>query len=286
MKAYDVSVDQSDFIQRHLGPDNEQCAAMLDELGLASLDELITQAVPQSILSTTPLNLPAGLSEQVALGELKNIAAQNHCFESLLGMGYHDTVVPGVIQRNVLENPSWYTAYTPYQPEIAQGRLEGLLNFQQMLIDLTGMAMANASVLDEATAAAEAMAMAKRLQKKNKSTTFFVDKNCHPQTLAVLKTRATYFGFTVFQGEPATELATTNYFAALLQYPGSSGAVVELKPLVDTVHGKSALAIVAADLMSLVLLRSPGELGGPILSLAAANALVCRWVMVAPTPGL
>ena len=258
-------MSQSDFIQRHLGPDNEQCAVMLDELGLASLDDLITAAVPQSILSSTPLNLPPGLSEQVALSELKNLAAQNRCFESLIGMGYHDTVVPGVIQRNVLENPSWYTAYTPYQPEIAQGRLEGLLNFQQMLIDLTGMAMANASVLDEATAAAEAMAMAKRLQKKNKSKTFFVDKNCHPQTLAVIKTRAAYFGFTVFEGEPATELATTDYFAALLQYPGSSGDVVELKPLINTVHGKSALAIVAADLMSLVLLRSPGELGADIV---------------------
>ncbi len=258
-------MNQSDFIQRHLGPDSEQCAAMLDELGLTSLDELIAHAVPQSILSSAPLDLPSGLSEQVALGELKNLAGQNHCYESLLGMGYHDTVVPGVIQRNVLENPSWYTAYTPYQPEIAQGRLEGLLNFQQMLIDLTGMAMANASVLDEATAAAEAMAMAKRLQKKNKSTTFFVDKNCHPQSLAVIKTRAAYFGFTVFEGEPATELATTDYFAALLQYPGSSGDVVELKPLINTVHGKSALAIVAADLMSLVLLRSPGEQGADIV---------------------
>ena len=257
--------NQSDFIQRHLGPDHEQCAAMLDELGLTSLDELITSAVPQSILSTTPLDLPPGLSEQVALGELKYLAEQNHCFESLLGMGYHDTVVPDVIQRNVLENPSWYTAYTPYQPEIAQGRLEGLLNFQQMLIDLTGMAMANASVLDEATAAAEAMAMAKRLQKKNKSTTFFVDKNCHSQTLAVVKTRAVYFGFTVFVGEPATELDTTDYFAALLQYPGSSGDVVELKPLIGSVHGKSALAIVAADVMSLVLLRSPGEQGADIV---------------------
>ena len=265
MKTHGVNEPQSDFIQRHIGPDKEQCAAMLDELGLTSLDELITSAVPQSILSTTPLDLPPGLSEQVALGELKHLAEQNHCFESLLGMGYHDTVVPGVIQRNVLENPSWYTAYTPYQPEIAQGRLEGLLNFQHMLIDLTGMAMANASVLDEATAAAEAMAMAKRLQKKNKSTTFFVDKNCHPQMLAVLKTRAAYFGFTVFEGEPATELATTDYFAALLQYPGSSGAVVELKPLVDIVHSKSALAIIAADLMSLVLLRSPGELGADIV---------------------
>ncbi|MDF1833214.1 MAG: aminomethyl-transferring glycine dehydrogenase [Porticoccaceae bacterium] len=252
-------------MQRHLGPDHEQCTAMLDELGLTSLDELITSAVPQSILSTAPLDLPPGLSEQVALGELKHLAEQNHCFESLLGMGYHDTVVPGVIQRNVLENPSWYTAYTPYQPEIAQGRLEGLLNFQQMLIDLTGMTMANASVLDESTAAAEAMAMAKLLQKKNKSTTFFVDKNCHPQTLAVVKTRAVYFGFTVFVGEPATELDTTDYFAALLQYPGSSGDVVELKPLIDTVHGKSALAIVAADVMSLVLLRSPGEQGADIV---------------------
>ncbi|MEZ0139728.1 MAG: aminomethyl-transferring glycine dehydrogenase [Candidatus Reddybacter sp.] len=256
---------ESDFIQRHLGPDNEQCTEMLDALGLTSLDELITRAVPQSILSSAPLNLPAGLSEQAALSELKSLAAQNSCFESLIGMGYHDTVVPGVIQRNVLENPSWYTAYTPYQPEIAQGRLEGLLTFQHMLIDLTGMAMANASVLDEATAAAEAMAMAKRLQRKNKSTTFFVDKNCHPQTLRVVKTRAHYFGFSVFEGEPETELATTDYFAALLQYPGSSGDVIELKPLIDAVHSKSALAIVAADLMALVLLRSPGELGADIV---------------------
>lgn len=256
---------QSDFIQRHLGPDKQQCAEMLDKLGLSSLDELITRAVPQSILSPSPLNLPTGLSEQVALHELKKLAGQNHCFESLLGMGYHDTVVPGVIQRNVLENPGWYTAYTPYQPEIAQGRLEGLLNFQQMLIDLTGMAMANASMLDESTAAAEAMAMAKRLQKKNKSCTFFIDKNCHPQTLAVVKTRAAYFGFSVFVGEPATDLATTDYFAALLQYPGSSGELVDLKPLIDTVHDKAALAIIAADLMSLVLLTSPGELGADIV---------------------
>ncbi len=258
-------MSQSDFIPRHLGPDREQCAAMLDELGLSNLDELITRAVPPSILSATPLNLPAGLSEQAALSELKHLAAQNQRFESLIGMGYHDTVVPTVIHRNVLENPSWYTAYTPYQPEIAQGRLEGLLNFQQMLIDLTGMAMANASMLDEATAAAEAMAMAKRLQKKNKNQTFFVDKHCHPQTLAVVKTRAAYFGFTVFEGEPTTELATGDYFAALLQYPGTSGDIVDLQPLIDTVHSQSALAIVAADLMSLVLLRSPGEQGADIV---------------------
>jgi len=260
-----TALTQNDFPQRHIGPNKNNLTEMLDEFDLSSLDELIIRAVPQSILSSAPLNLPAGLSEQAALSELKNLAAQNSCFESLIGMGYHDTVVPGVIQRNVLENPSWYTAYTPYQPEIAQGRLEGLLNFQQMLIDLTGMAMANASVLDEGTAAAEAMAMAKRLQKKNKSTTFFVDKNCHPQTLAVVKTRAAYFGFSVFEGEPATELATTDYFAALLQYPGSSGDVVELKPLIDTVHNNNALAIVAADLMSLVLLRSPGEQGADIV---------------------
>ncbi len=258
-------MSNSDFISRHIGPDQHQCTQMLEELGFSSLDELVTRTVPSSILSPKPLNLAPGLSEQAALGELNNLAEKNHCFESLLGMGYHDTVVPGVIQRNVLENPSWYTAYTPYQPEIAQGRLEGLLNFQQMLIDLTGMAMANASMLDEATAAAEAMAMAKRLQKKNKSATLFVDKNCHPQTLAVVKTRAAYFGFTVIEGEPQTDLATGDYFAALLQYPGTSGEIIELKPLIDTIHSKNSLAIVAADLMSLVLLRSPGELGADIV---------------------
>ncbi len=259
------AITQSDFIQRHLGVDDKQCTAMLDELGLPSLDELITRAVPRTILSSAPLNLPTGVSEQVALAELKTLAAKNQCYESLLGMGYHDTVVPGVIQRNVLENPGWYTAYTPYQPEIAQGRLEGLLNFQHMLIDLSGMAMANASMLDEATAAAEAMAMAKRLQRKNKSNFFFVDQNCHPQSLAVVKTRATYFGFSVIEGNAQTDLKHGNYFAALLQYPGSTGEIVNLKPLIDTVHDNNALAIVAADLMSLVLLKSPGEYGADIV---------------------
>lgn len=256
---------QSDFIQRHIGPTAAQQKDMLDTLKLNSLDALIAGAVPKTILNPQALNMPRGISEHLALSQLKKIAGQNIRFDSLLGMGYHDTVVPGVIQRNVLENPGWYTAYTPYQPEIAQGRLEGLLNFQQMLIDLTGMAMANASMLDEATAAAEAMAMARRLQGKNTSNAFFVDKNCHPQTLAVVKTRANYFGFTVFEGDPRSDLDKSDYFAALLQYPGSTGDIVDLKPLVDTIHSNKALAIVAADLMSLVLLKPPGEMGADIV---------------------
>ncbi len=263
--AIDALMGHDAFVGRHIGPNDRQIATMLDALATGSLDELMEKVVPAAIRKLDPLDLPSPMNELEALAKLRAIASQNQVFTSLIGMGYHPTVTPPVILRNVLENPGWYTAYTPYQPEIAQGRLEGLLNFQQMVMDLTGMEMANASMLDEATAAAEAMAMAKRQQRKNRSNRFFVSRHCHPQTLAVVNTRAEHYGFEVVEGDPATELAVGDYFGALLQYPGSEGQIEDIASHIQTVHGHDALAVVAADLMSLVLLRPPGELGADIV---------------------
>jgi len=257
--------DQNEFIQRHIGPDTQQVKDMLNALGLDTIGTLIEKTVPENIRSSQALPLSEATSEQSALAELRSIASKNQIFKSYIGLGYHDTVLPAVIQRNVLENPGWYTAYTPYQPEIAQGRLEGLLNFQQMIIELTGMELANASMLDEATAAAEAMAMAKRVSRKNKSNTFFVDQQCYPQTIAVVKTRAQNFGFDVVVGKPEEDLEKGEYFGALLQNPGADGGLLDLGPLVQTIHEKDAMAIVAADILSLVLLQPPGELGADIV---------------------
>jgi len=254
-----------EFIDRHIGPDAEQTQNMLAQLQVASIDELIDQTVPAAIRSEQTATLLPPLNEQHALAELRGIAQQNQLFKNYIGLGYHDTHVPPVILRNVMENPGWYTAYTPYQPEIAQGRLEGLLNFQQLITELTAMDMANASMLDEATAAAEAMAMAKRVARKNKSNVFFVDENCLPQTIAVLRTRAEHFGFQLILGNPNTELGAHNYFGALLQYPGANGELRALSALTDTIHSKDALAIVATDIMSLVVLKAPGEQGADIV---------------------
>jgi glycine dehydrogenase len=259
-------LEQNDaFIGRHIGPDAKQTEAMLAELGVSSLDELIEKTVPASIRKRDDLNLDVAVSEHQALAEIKAIASKNQVFKSYLGMGYHNTIVPNVILRNVMENPGWYTAYTPYQPEIAQGRLEGLLNFQQMIIDLTGMDLANASMLDEGTAAAEAMAMCKRQMRKNKSNTFFVDEATHPQTIAVIQTRAEHFGFDVLVGKPEEVLAEAEYFGALLQNPGTSGEVKDLTDLIEIAHGKDALVTVAADIMSMVLMKSPGSMGADVV---------------------
>lgn len=252
------------FIRRHIGPDAAQTQAMLETLGVASLDELIEKTVPDAIRKQDQLNLADAVNEQEALAELKTLAGRNKIFRTFIGMGYHDTTTPNVILRNVLENPGWYTAYTPYQPEIAQGRLEGLLNFQQMIMDLTGMELANASMLDEGTAAAEAMAMSKRQVKRNKSNTFFVDADCHPQTIAVVKTRAEHFGFDVLVGNPDTDLPAA-LFGALFQYPGSTGVVRDLTDLIGKVHDAGALVTVAADLMGLVALKAPGEMGADVV---------------------
>ena len=236
---------------------------MLSTLGLNSRSELIEQTVPPGIRFNRALDLPPALDEQAALARLAGFAGQNQVWTSLIGMGYHGTVTPTVILRNVLENPGWYTAYTPYQPEIAQGRLEALLNFQQMVIDLTGLALANASLLDEATAAAEAMALAKRVAR-NKSNAFFADEHCHPQTLSVLKTRAEGFGFQLII-DAVDNLARHQVFGALLQYPDTHGEVRDLRPLIDQLHSQQALACVAADLLSLVVLTPPGELGADVV---------------------
>ncbi|WP_444932152.1 aminomethyl-transferring glycine dehydrogenase [Microbulbifer sp. SSSA002] len=252
------------FIHRHIGPDAKQVEAMLKTLGVASLDELIEKTVPEAIRKTDELDLADAINEVEALAELKGIAARNKIYRTFIGMGYHDTITPNVILRNVLENPGWYTAYTPYQPEIAQGRLEGLLNFQQMIMDLTGMELANASMLDEGTAAAEAMAMCKRQVKRNKSNVYFVDQDCHPQTIAVVKTRAEHFGFEIVVGDVEKDIPT-ELFGALLQYPGSTGRVRDLSDIIAKVHEANALVTVAADLMSLVALRAPGDMGADVV---------------------
>ncbi|QYN01304.1 aminomethyl-transferring glycine dehydrogenase [Pseudomonas protegens] len=251
------------FLNRHLGPDAEEQQAMLASLGLGSRAELIEQTVPPGIRFNCALDLPPALDEAAALARLKGYAGQNQVWTSLIGMGYHATLTPTVILRNVLENPGWYTAYTPYQPEIAQGRLEALLNFQQMTIDLTGLDLANASLLDEATAAAEAMALAKRVSKSS-SNLFFVDEHCHPQTISVVRTRAEGFGFELVVGG-VDELSGHQVFGALLQYPDTHGEIRDLRPLIDQLHAQQALACVAADLLSLLLLTPPGELGADVV---------------------
>ena len=248
-----------DFIARHIGPNAAETQEMLDTLGSKTLDELMDKTIPASIREKDPLNLPESTTEQQALSYLKQLANQNTVNKSYIGMGYYDTIVPPVILRNVLENPGWYTAYTPYQPEISQGRLEALLNYQQMVMDLTGMEMANASMLDEATAAAEAMALCKR-SNRLKTDKFFVDENIFPQTLDVVQTRAKYFGFELIIGDPATELANHEVFGVLLQYPDQTGAVSEVESIIKQAHEQKALVAVASDLMALVLLKSPGEM--------------------------
>ena len=255
---------RGDFVRRHIGPDEPQIKEMLDFLGLSTLDELINKTVPSSIVSQRPLDLDDPMSERLTLTRLREMASRNRVFVSMIGIGYHGTVIPGVILRNVLENPGWYTAYTPYQAEISQGRMEVLLDFQQMVVDLTGMELANASLLDEATAAAEAMAMARRVSK-SESQTFFVDSDCHPQTIAVVETRARPLGIEVVVGDPFTGFEGREVFGVLVQYPGSSGALRDIGAVIDRAHDQGALATVAADILSLVLVTPPGELGADIV---------------------
>jgi glycine dehydrogenase len=253
----------TNFARRHIGPSPRDIAAMLESVGANSLEALMAETLPSSIRQKAPLDLGTALSETEALKHMRELASQNRVFTSMIGQGYSGTVLPAVIQRNILENPAWYTAYTPYQPEISQGRLEALFNFQTMICDLSGLDVANASLLDEATAAAEAMALAERAsQAKTKS--FFVDSDVHPQTLAVLRTRAEPLGWNLVIGDPASDLERADVFGGLLQYPGTSGAVRDLKPAIAALHAKGALAIVAADLLALTLLASPGELGADI----------------------
>ncbi|WOH54114.1 aminomethyl-transferring glycine dehydrogenase [Bradyrhizobium sp. sBnM-33] len=253
----------TDFVRRHIGPSPRDISAMLESVGAKSLGQLMSQTLPSTIRQKAPLDVGPALSEIEALSHMRELAAQNQVFTSLIGQGYSGTILPTVIQRNILENPAWYTAYTPYQPEISQGRLEALFNFQTMICDLTGLDVANASLLDEGTAAAEAMALAERAsQVKTKS--FFVDAEVHPQTLAVLRTRAEPLGWNLVLGDPLADLEGADVFGGLLQYPGTTGAVRDLRPAIASLRAKGALAVVAADLLALTLIASPGELGADI----------------------
>ena len=251
------------FARRHIGPQPPEIAEMLESVGAASLEELIDQTVPAGIRSAGPLDLPAARTEEQALADLAAIAGENQIFQSCIGMGYHACFTPPVIRRNILENPGWYTAYTPYQAEIAQGRLEALLNFQTMICDLTAMDIANASLLDESTAAAEAMVMG---HQAGKGSRFFVAADCHPQTIALLGTRAQPLGIEIVVGEidqfpPQSE----GVFGALIQYPATDGRIRPLKPLVDAIHAAGAMAVVSADLLALTLIEPPGECGADIV---------------------
>ncbi len=247
-----------EFVGRHIGPRATDREEMLAVLGVGSLDALIDEVVPATIRDASPPGIGNGLTEVQALDKLRAMAAQNEAYTSLIGMGHHNCHTPGVILRNVLENPAWYTAYTPYQAEISQGRLEAMINFQTMVCDLTGMELANASLLDEATAAAEAMALCRRMSKSS-STRFFVAADCHPQTITVLRTRAEPIGIEIVVGDPRVELTEVECFGVLLQYPGTGGQVYDYAQTVAQAHAKQALVTVAADLLSLTLLKPPGE---------------------------
>ena len=262
------ALEQHDeFIGRHIGPCAAETTEMLAAIGAASLEQLIDQTVPAAIRLPADVPLPPPKREHEALATLKAMASKNVVNKSCIGMGYYDTLTPKVILRNVMENPGWYTAYTPYQAEIAQGRLEALMNFQQMVVDLTGLEIANASLLDEATAAAEAMTMARRVSK-SKSNRFLVDANCFPQTIDVVKTRAAYFGFELViatvDPENAPKTLAGDYFGALLQYPGDNGEVRDLSATIAGLKAKGTTVAVASDLMALVLLKSPGAMGADI----------------------
>jgi glycine dehydrogenase len=252
-----------EFHARHIGPNDEEIAQMLAAIGQPSLDALVDAIVPESIGLGAPLALPAPLTEEEALAKIGALARKNQVFRSFIGMGYHGTHTPKVILRNVLENPAWYTAYTPYQAEISQGRMEALLNFQTMVCDLAGMQIGNASLLDEATAAAEAMTLAKR-SCRSKSNRFFVSSGCHPQTIAVVRTRAEALGFEIEVGDDAAA-ATCDAFGVLLQYPATTGEVVDYASIATAVHGRGALVAVAADLLALALIKAPGEWGADIV---------------------
>lgn len=254
-----------EFIQRHIGPSADEQREMAQALGYEHIDELIDATVPAGIRRTAAMDLGGAQREVDVVGQLRAMAANNRVLRSHIGTGYYGTYTPAVIQRNVLENPGWYTAYTPYQAEISQGRLEALLTYQQMVMDLTGMELANASMLDEATAAAEAMTLLHRVNRKSKSNTFLVAEDCHPQTLAVLQTRARPLGIEIATGDPAALLASHDAFGVLLHYPGSGGEVIDLAPLVEAAHAGNTLVAVASDLLALLLLRSPGEIGADVV---------------------
>ena len=264
----DMTFEPTDYLpydfanRRHIGPSPDEMSEMLDALGVASLDALIDETVPAAIRQAASLDFGKPMSERELLYRMRLVSEKNRVLVSLIGQGYHGTVTPPAIQRNILENPAWYTAYTPYQPEISQGRLEALLNFQTMVCDLTGLEVANASLLDEATACAEAMTMAQRVAK-SKAAAFFVEENCHPQNIAVMRTRAAPLGIEIIVG-PASALQADQVFGAIFQYPGTHGHVSDLAPHIEALHAAKAIGIVSADPLALTLLKEPGAMGADI----------------------
>ena len=258
-----VAVDS--FLPRHIGPSAAEQQAMLAALGYDSLDAFVDAVVPESIRFRGTLNTGPERSEAEVLASLKVIASRNAVYRSFIGMGYYGTHTPNVILRNIMENPAWYTAYTPYQAEIAQGRLEALLNYQTMVIDLTGLDIANASLLDEGTAAAEAMALCFGSRGSATRTVFLIGSDCHPQTIAVVEARASARGIVVQVGDPRAFVFNDSVFGALLQYPGTDGAVVDYRGLCEAAHSAGALVTVASDLLALCLLAPPGEWGADIV---------------------
>jgi len=256
-------MSSADFIYRHNGPSSEDTQRMLKKIGTHSLDDLIQKTIPRSILLEKPLKLPGGMKEQEYLNHIRDIAAKNKLFKTYIGLGYYGTVLPAVIQRNILENPGWYTSYTPYQAEISQGRLEALLNFQTMVMELTGMEVANASLLDEPTAAAEAMIMMFNLRSRDMEkkgiNKFFADKNIFPQTFDLLKTRSKPLNIHLVIGDFSKFKPSEEYFGAIVQYPGADGRVNDYSEFVHAAHTNHVLVGVAADLLSLTLLKPPGE---------------------------
>jgi len=262
MKPLAELTNSNEFIRRHIGPSETDQQAMLQSLGYNNVADFIGAVVPDNIRSDSALALGDAATEEQALAELRQLASQNQVFKNYIGQGYYNCITPNVILRNVLENPAWYTAYTPYQPEISQGRLEALLNFQTMITDLTGMDLASASLLDEGTAAAEAMTLCQRMSK-SKGKVFFVDQHCLPQTIEVVETRAEPMGLEVVVGDPA-DMSNHDCFGVLLQYPGVDGAIRDFSAVVETAHQQKALVVMAADILSLVLLKSPAELGADV----------------------
>src|SRR6266516_7122185 len=251
-----------DFARRHIGPNENETAQMLRAVGFENLDGLIDATVPKNIRLDRELNLPEAKSESEALAELRAISKKNKVLRSFIGAGYSDCITPPVIQRNILENPGWYTAYTPYQAELAQGRLEALLNFQTMIVDLTKLDVANASLLDEATAAAEAMALCHAVVPNRK--TFLVADNCHPQTIAVVQTRAKPLGIEIKIGDYSRFKFDSPVFGALVQYPATDGAIDDYSEFVRQAHDAGALVVVAADILALTLIKPPGEFGADV----------------------
>ncbi len=251
------------FESRHIGPSPAEQQQMLERLGYTSMASFIDAVIPRGIRLAEPLALDSAVSETDALKTLQQLAARNQVLRSFIGQGYYNTHTPHVILRNVMENPAWYTAYTPYQPEISQGRLEALLNYQTMVCDLTGMELANASMLDEATAAAEAMTLCQRMAK-SRAQQFFVDADCLPQTIDVIRTRAEPLDIEVVVGNPETDLVADEVFGVLLQYPGCSGQIRDFSAVINAVHAAKGLVAMATDLLALTLLTPPGELGADV----------------------